>query len=100
MPKFIRKCRVCGAEYEACKTPNPNHVFRWQDVACSPEHGQEYLQRILASRSGSTDVETKVETETVAPKSKKRSKKAPVVVEVPQDDVMPEAQLESEDEQN
>jgi len=48
-PKKI--CRVCGKEYEACRsavrTPG---VFRWQEVSCSPECGQIYLQRILDSR--------------------------------------------------
>ena len=50
---FVTKfCRVCGAEYEACKTPNTENVFRWRDVACSKECGAEYLKRVLASRSG------------------------------------------------
>lgn len=45
---------MCGKEYEACHTqrPNLNNEFRWQEVACSPECGQIYLQRIIASRSG------------------------------------------------
>ena len=48
----IKVCKVCGREYEACHTlrPNINSEFRWQDVACSPEHGAEYLRMILASR--------------------------------------------------
>ena len=45
-------CRICGKEYEACHTlrKNVNNEFRWQDVACCPEHGQEYLRQILESR--------------------------------------------------
>lgn len=47
-----KKCKVCGKEYEYChtlrRTPG---VFRYQDVACCPEHGSIYLARIVASRS-------------------------------------------------
>lgn len=44
-------CRVCGREYEPCRTAarRPN-VFHWQEVACSPECGAIYLQRIIESR--------------------------------------------------
>ena len=44
-------CRVCGKEYEPCRTATrrPN-VFHWQEVACSPECGAIYLQRIIESR--------------------------------------------------
>ncbi len=51
MPKGTRKCKVCGAEYEYCKTNRPTGIFRYQDVACSPEHGSIYFARILESRS-------------------------------------------------
>lgn len=51
MPKMTRKCRVCGQEYEACHSLNgQDGVFRWQEVACSPECGQVYLEKVLASR--------------------------------------------------
>lgn len=45
-------CRVCGKEYEPCRTASrrPN-VFHWQEVACSPECGAIYLQRIIESRN-------------------------------------------------
>lgn len=47
-----KTCRVCGKEYEPCRTAkrNPN-VFHWQEVACSPECGATYLQRIVESRN-------------------------------------------------
>ena len=51
MPKAIRKCKVCGKEYEACRTYNHNNIFRWQDVACYREHGEQYFDEILASRA-------------------------------------------------
>lgn len=52
MATAILKCRVCGKEYEACRSAkHVNGVFRWKDVACSPEHGAIYLARIRASRA-------------------------------------------------
>lgn len=43
-------CRVCGKEYDPCRTPKINGGFRWQDVACCSEHGAEYLDKIRKSR--------------------------------------------------
>lgn len=50
------KCRVCGKEYEACRSARRiDGVFRWQDVACSPEHGAIYLDLIRKSRAEQHD---------------------------------------------
>lgn len=55
MPTATKICKVCGKEYEYCHTlRRVAGVFRWQDVACSPEHGSIYLARIAASRSGAS----------------------------------------------
>lgn len=52
MATAIKKCRVCGKLYEACHTARTNAgVFRWQEVACSPECGSIYLARIKESRN-------------------------------------------------
>ena len=52
MATAVKKCRVCGKEYTACHTLARNTgVFRWQEVACSPECGSIYLDRIRASRA-------------------------------------------------
>lgn len=51
MPKAKKKCKVCGKEYEACRSFRSDGVFRWQDVACCREHGEEYLQEVLAARA-------------------------------------------------
>lgn len=52
MATAIMKCRVCGKEYEACHTlKRVAGVFRWQEVACSPECGSIYLAKIEASRA-------------------------------------------------
>ena len=52
----IKKCKVCGKEYEACHSIRPNleNEFRWRDVACCEEHGAEYLRQILAARGQKT----------------------------------------------
>lgn len=52
MASAIKVCRVCGKEYESCRSANRNAgVFRWQEVACSPECGAIYLERINESRN-------------------------------------------------
>lgn len=46
-----KQCRVCGKDYEPChSTRLQPGVFRWREVACSPECGAIYLQRIQESR--------------------------------------------------
>lgn len=50
MKQGIRICKVCGKEYPYCKTFRPEGIFRWQDVACCPEHGSEYFALVMASR--------------------------------------------------
>ena len=52
MPKQTKTCRVCGAVYEACKTVRTGSaVFNWREVACSPECGMKYLDKVVASRN-------------------------------------------------
>ncbi len=58
MAKTIKTCRVCGKKYEACGTPNLTNKFRWKDVACCVECGEEYLRRILESRGQTVMKET------------------------------------------
>jgi len=50
MTKGIRICKVCGKEYPYCRTERKSTIFRYQDVACCPEHGSIYLARINESR--------------------------------------------------
>ncbi len=48
-------CRVCGKEYTACRTMKKQPgVFHWQEVACSPECGTEYLNRVMEARGQTT----------------------------------------------
>ena len=73
----IKVCKVCGKEYESCHTlrPNMNSEFRWQDVACSPEHGAEYLRQILISRGELVEEPAKTE-EVNAPEAKQSAGKS------------------------
>lgn len=50
MAKVDKICRVCSRSYKACQTAQIANTFRWQDVACSPECGAEYLRKIRLSR--------------------------------------------------
>ena len=62
MATAIKKCRVCGKPYEACHTMRHiAGVFRWQEVACSPECGSIYLAKIEESRRVETDEANKAE---------------------------------------
>lgn len=72
MPKGTRICKICGKEYEYCKTQRASNIFRWQDVACSYEHGQEYLKQIIRSRSD----EAVESTQSTVAKTKKKQSRA------------------------
>lgn len=82
MPKVMLTCRVCGKRYEACHSARHNidGVFRYQEVACSPECGAIYLNRVNESRgippvnSGPAHVEQ--ETVDDQPKHKRKAVKA------------------------
>ncbi len=79
MAKGKKVCKVCGQEYEACHTLRPiTGEFRWQDVACCPEHGQEYLRRIMISRGQLREEPVKAaepEEKPAAPKQTRRKRK-------------------------
>lgn len=51
MAQSTRICKICGIEYPYCKTENRGDRFRYQDVACCPEHGSIYFAKIAESRS-------------------------------------------------
>lgn len=70
-------CKVCGKEYEPCRTVrNGDETFNWKAVACSPECGEEYFRRIIASRTKAAP-----ESEERPSAKRKRSVK-PVINEV------------------
>lgn len=75
MASVKMSCRVCGKEYEPCRTATrrPN-VFHWQEVACSPECGAIYLQRIIESRKPVEESAGGMEST----KRGKRNKKDPI----------------------
>lgn len=72
MATAVKKCRVCGKSYEACRTmmKGAAGVFRWQEVACSPECGAEYLRRVTEARNP-------------APLAPKRGQRRKVIIEPP-----------------
>ena len=77
MVQGIKVCKVCGKEYPYCKNWSNANIFRWQDVACCEEHGQQYFAEILRSRGElQSDPEPSAETsqeEVVKASPKKRS---------------------------
>ena len=56
MPKVMKICKACGKEYEACRTPNPG-VFRWRDIACSPECAEKYIHDVQVARGEIVEAE-------------------------------------------
>lgn len=60
MARVLKKCKVCGKEYEYCHTLLPG-VFRWQDVACCHEHALTYFAQCEAARNESSTEEQRVE---------------------------------------
>lgn len=81
MATAVKTCRVCGKQYEACRTMmnRAAGVFRWQEVACSPECGAEYLRRVTEARNP-------------APPAPKRGQRRKAVVELPVQQEVPAEQ--------
>ena len=72
MGTAMKQCRVCGKEYEACRSANRiAGVFRWQEVACSEECGAEYLRQINESRKLDF-IPTKATRSSMTKRSKKK----------------------------
>lgn len=70
MASSIKNCRVCGKEYKCCNSyARKVGIFRWQDVACCPDHGAIYLAEIMESRkpvdTTTVEVESASEDEVV-----------------------------------
>lgn len=94
MATATRKCKVCGKQYEYCHSfrQNTGNIFRWQDVACSPECGAIYLEQIIASRGGVTSTENSSPT--------KNGKDYNEPIEDDEDDSWFEKDFDEEDEEN
>ena len=61
--KATKICKICGNEYEYCHTFRRDSIFRWQDVACCVEHGNQYFAEIAASRNETPAIESIKEPE-------------------------------------
>lgn len=57
----MKICKECGASYEACRTPTPKGLFRWRDVACSPECAMSYMNRVMEARTQAAEPEVQNE---------------------------------------
>jgi len=79
MAKGTRICKVCGKEYEYCKTWLSTDKFRYQDVACSPQCGAKYFAEIEASRAKeSVDKPEKKQPKKMAAESQVKEKEVKV----------------------
>lgn len=67
MAQGTRICKVCGKEYPYCKTERRIDLYRWQDVACGPEHAAIYFAEIAASRGEVKSAEIEKSVEEKAP---------------------------------
>lgn len=56
MATSTRICKICGTEYEYSYYPrNNDDLYRYQDIACSPEHGAEYFAKVIVARGEEED---------------------------------------------
>lgn len=95
MATAMKRCRVCGKEYKACRTAAlSDGVFRWQDVACSPECGSVYLQKVTEAR-GLADMAKKKER---AKKYERSFAAEPVQAQVADDVAVGDVKEENADE--
>lgn len=92
----IKKCRVCGKEYESCRSARSiPGVYRWQEVACCAEHGQIYLARILESRMKSNDAIIEDTT------SDDKDKQNPIIeIDIDEDDFEEDEEDDNESEED
>ena len=76
MATAMKECRVCGKLYPACHSlRRGDTTFRWQEVACSPECGAEYLRKITLSRSEEKPADAQNERQQSASTTRKRRAK-------------------------
>lgn len=76
MAKGYKVCKVCGKTYEYCTTERRIDMFRWQDIACCPEHGAIYFEKVMAARSGKPAEAVTPATQDAPKKKSTRKKKA------------------------
>ena len=83
MPRQTKICRVCGATYEACNSARSGvNAFNWREVACSPECGMVYLEKVTASRSVAEPISEPTTTYTFRKKKNKKQEELPAEVVV------------------
>ena len=96
MPKSTKICKVCGSEYEYCRTlRHTEGVFRWQEVACSPECGAEYLRQVTEARNPAPPVSKAGKARRRAAPAAEAAKPADEPVAEPENQVPAEAPAET-----
>lgn len=71
MAKATKICKVCGKEYEYCRTfKQYDGVFRYQDVACCPEHAAIYFAEVDIARGHAVEHKESDKTKARSTKSK------------------------------
>ena len=96
MATATRICKICGTEYPYCKTEYVPGVFRYQDVACCPAHGAEYLAQVEAARAVTTETN---DAETNSSNSDIEELRNLIIAEVIDDDEDYEDEEDFEDEE-
>lgn len=69
-------CRVCGKQYDLCKTCQEIGIFHYKNVCCSKECFQKYLEQHNIKENG-TIVDKSTKT-----KSKKKKESTEEITEV------------------
>lgn len=60
--KQMKRCLVCGAEYEGCSfCDNQNEFLAWRSVVCKPEHFAYHIPIIAYVRKQMSKAEAKTE---------------------------------------
>ena len=96
MPTAVKTCRVCGKSYAACRTMSKAAgVFRWQEVACSPECGAVYLRKVTEARNPAHHASKATKTSRRAAPAAEAAKPADEPVAEPENQVPAEAPAET-----
>lgn len=89
MPIAKKTCRVCGKSYDACRSIKREvGAFHWQEVACSPECGTEYLRMVTEARNPTP--KSKRYAKTVKSVVEESTIQAIAEMETPKDDIVTE----------
>lgn len=81
MAGVIKQCVICGKLYEDCCPNRVPGTFRWQSVACCPEHAEEYLYNLTHPYSSRVTREAEQKPPANEPKYNKKAEEVTVFVD-------------------